>query len=165
MRSLLGLALAPFVAAGVVALAEPGLMGTRSFHVVTTGGSYSGSYQRSPSLVYQALITGGIVTVLGALPACVVFRQRQWSRLSHYVGLGALLGAAPFLIYFAFVIPALLVNGPLREPEVLKRLGVLMTLGAIAGATAATTFWAIAIRSGSSQLAEVENSEVGIRNS
>ncbi len=126
-RVLVGFIAAPFVAAATVTAVFPLIMN-----------------ETNPMIGRAALITGAVITVLGAMPVHVGLRRSGRGGLA-YLCAGAVLGTTPFLLYLAFLLPALLVEHNLASFP-FGNLVRLAIIGALAGATAAFAFWLVAGR-------------------
>ena len=83
------------------------------------------------------------MTLVGGIPATLVFRKRGWTGLRHFVALGTVLGVLPFLAvdgYFAVVQLA-------RRAHKIEMVfpWLLIGMGALCGICSATAFWCLAI--------------------
>jgi hypothetical protein len=102
-----------------------------------------------------------VATIIGAVPAFILFRRRHLLGLKHLVTLGTALGLLPFLVYFAYVAlweVARALSRGWDQPSfgtkatLLRLMGDVPTalawsaLGIYCGMASATFFWVFAIR-------------------
>jgi hypothetical protein len=100
-----------------------------------------GSVADAGVIALYALGFAAVATLIALIPA-LFFIKKRWTTLSHFVLLGAAVGALPFAATLAYSF----VDGTNRYSSQVWELGFLTAVAACGGISAAVGFWWIAIR-------------------
>lgn len=135
-------------------------------HLLRLGGFGVGPYRRVIEVAvgwsYPGLTVAYLVMLMGGVPVVSYARRRGWTGLGAFVALGAALGAAPFLLFFAVRLGVALLRSLARggEPSpgwedlgrgLTEMIGELPVVGGwvspfvASGMVCAATFWIVAV--------------------